>query len=178
VADAVLRSIKYYVSRFRGQIKPPVPPPDGVFLPLFDQLIRNILSGGGKGWNPPIVDTRPISIRLDYEPREAPDERVKVVGSAKYALSEHFAGDEARVEVSIRYRYIDDERVGDHVLLRVAPPNGFEVSTEDPAKFVGALIRGEEAKFDFESEPYAPTWSGRLYANGDVVPDLEVGAAE
>ena len=168
VAGEVARSVKYYVSKFRGEIKPQPRPREDIYLPVFDQFIRSVLSGGGRGWNPPVVDTRPVSIRLDYRPQAADDGLIRMVGSAKYSLSDHFEGDETDVEISIRDRYIDDDRVGDHVPLRIRAPQGFERSEGDQ-KFVGRLARGDEVRFDFESDPYLSSWSGRLYATADVV---------
>lgn len=176
VAETALKSIKYYVSKFRGQLKPAPRPREDVYLPVFDQFIRSVLSGSGRGWNPPVVDTRPVSIRLDYEPEAVDGDMVRVTGSAKYALSEHFQGEEADIEVSIRYRYIEDDRVGDHVPLDIREPDGFRALEGDEVKYLGSITRGEEVKFDFVSEPYVSSWSGRLYANAEVIPaDEDVG---
>jgi hypothetical protein len=165
----VATSIKYFVGRFRGQLKPPIRPPEDVNLPVFDQFIRSVLSGTGRGWNPPVVEPRPISIRLDHRPLVVDGERIRLSGTAKYSLSEYFTGDEADVEVSIHYRHLDDDRVGDYIPLRIKAPKGFHPSELDEAKYLGRLGRGQDFSFDFESDPYLATWSGRLFANGDVI---------
>jgi hypothetical protein len=121
----------------------------------------------GPGARQPVPDTRPISIRLDHRPREASRKGlIELVGSATYGLTEHFEGEVAQVTLTIAYRFIEDERVGEHAELSVTPPSGFVEAK--PGVFTGVLEREDEARFEFVSVPYDATWSGRLIVNGEV----------
>lgn len=167
IAAHVIKRIKQHVGNHRQRLKPPVPPPEQVDLPFFNQVMQKVMSGMGEGVRHPVPDTRPISIRLEHRPREASEEgRIELAGSASYSLSEHFGGDRASVKLTIVYRFIEDERVGEHSDLTIEPARGF---TEiEPGAFTGVLERGQEARFEFVSAPYDPTWSGRLIVNGEV----------
>lgn len=168
LANHVIKKIKERANNFRNRLKPPTPPPEDVDLPFFNDIMRKMMSGMAKGTKQPIPDTRPISIRLEYEPREASAPGlVQVVGSVSYSLSEHFEGDHAPVVVTIAYRFIEDDRLGDHADLKIVAPAGF-VSIDGGGGFEGVLKRGEEARFTFESAPYDSNWSGRLIVNGDL----------
>jgi len=169
VADAITRRTKQNVATFRNSIKPPVPPPEDVHLPYFDRFIRNVLAGKGSGWNPPVADNRPFSIRLSQRPEPAANAQIKLAGTARYSFSEHFEGEASDVVISLQYRFLEEDRVGQFIQLRVRPPSGFMEEEGKPSSFVGHLRRGEEALFEFESEPYAPEWSGRLFANGELL---------
>jgi len=167
VAEHVIRRIKQTVSNHRSRLKPPVPPPEEVNLPFFNNIMRRVMSGMGPGARQPVPDTRPISIRLDHRPREASRKGlIELVGSATYGLTEHFEGEVAQVTLTIAYRFIEDERVGEHAELSVTPPSGFVEAK--PGVFTGVLEREDEARFEFVSVPYDATWSGRLIVNGEV----------
>lgn len=167
VADHVIRRIKSTVQNHRARLKPPTPPPEEVNLPFFNEIMGRVMSGIGKGVRQPIPETRPISIRLEYQPREAhTDGLIEVAGSATYALSDHFDGDAARVSLHIAYRFIEDERVGEYADLNVMAPAGFEET--ETGVFEGILEHEGEVRFEFSSEPYEPNWSGRLIVNGEI----------
>ncbi|MBA4156184.1 MAG: hypothetical protein H0X65_01755 [Gemmatimonadetes bacterium] len=125
----------------------------------------------------PVPDTRPTTIRLEHELRPSGTSGlIKISGSAAYGLSEHFEGAVAPVTISIAYRFIEDERVGDHAPLRITSPDGFVLVAE--GVFAGVLERGQEARFEFSSLPYDPVWSDRLIVNGELrSAPAEAGAA-
>jgi len=171
VAKDILRRISDNVNRFRQTIKPPKPPPEDIRLSHFDSIIRRVMTGGNIGSNPPVGSTRPVSIRLNQELEPAGDDEVKLVGSASFSLSEHAEQDQADVNVSIRYRYVEDDRVGSNCEINVQPETGFEPEPESDSGYVGTLVRGQDAVFGFESAPYPSTWTTRLIVNADLVED-------
>lgn len=167
VAKHVIQRIKQTVNNHRARLRPQTPPPEEVTLPFFNDIIRRVMSGMGRGVRQPVPDTRPITIRLEQELRVAGTSGlIELSGSAVFALSEHFDGDVAPVTISIAYRFIEDERVGDHAQLRITSPVGFVLVAD--GRFAGALKRGQEARFEFRSPPYDPLWSGRLIANAEL----------
>lgn len=172
MAAHVIKRIKTAVQNHRQRVKPPTPPPEEVNLPFFNEIMSKVMSGMGKGVRQPVAETRPLSIHLDYQPRASGAEgRVELAGTARYSLSEHFEGEAARVEVTLSYRFIEDERVGDHARLDITAPPGF-LAKGDDGVFQGELKRDQEASFEFVSEPYDPNWSGRLIVDGEVMKDV------
>ena len=121
VADHVLRRITQACNNQRARLKPPVPPPEDMNLPFFDEIMRRVMSGMGGGTHAPILETRPISIHIDYRPVQAGD-RIRILGSASFSLSDHFKGTDANVELSIAYRFLEDDRVGELAAVRVRGP--------------------------------------------------------
>lgn len=170
IADHVISRVKSTVQNHRTRLKPPTPPPEEVNLPFFNEIMGKVMSGIGKGVRQPVPETRPISIRLDYQPRETGEAaeagHVELAGSAMYSLSEHFEGEAAKVVLDIAYRFIEDERVGEHAELKISPPPGF--NEVEKGVYRGVMKRNMEARFEFVSEPYDPNWSGRLIVNGEV----------
>lgn len=168
IAANVIRKIRQTVNNHRAKLKPPPPPPDQIDLPLFNEIMKRVMSGAGRGTRQPIPEVRPISIHLDYRAKAVgPD--VAVAGAASFTFSDHFEGDSAQVRFSIAYRFIEDERVGEPAVLAIeAPPHVVEV---EPGVYEGTLERGQETRFSFESEPYDSSWSGRLIVGGDIVED-------
>jgi hypothetical protein len=167
IAKHAIQRIKQTVSNHRNRLRPPTPPPDDVNLPFFNDIMRKVMSGMGRGVRQPVSDTRPITIRLEHELRLARSAGlIELSGSAVFGLSEHFQGDAAAVTISIAYRFIEDERVGEHVALRITSPDEFSRVTD--GVFAGVLERGQESRFEFVSAPYDPVWSGRLIANGEL----------
>lgn len=170
MANHVIAKIRQTVNNHRAKLKPPPPPPDKIDLPVFDEIMRRILAGSGRGVAPPVAEPRPISIHLDYHPKAVGDQ-VAVSGWASFALSDNFEGDRARVRYSIAYRFLEDDRVGEFADLSVVPPDGLE--EVEPGIYEGILERDSEVRFTFESVPYDSRWSGRLIVSGDVVPEKQ-----
>jgi hypothetical protein len=165
VADHILKRISQAYNNQRTRLKPQPPPPEDMNLPFFNEIMRRVMSGMGGGRRQPVPETRPISIHLDYEPVPA-GERIKLKGSAAFSLSEHHEGDHAEVELSIVYRFLEDDRVGEQAVINVEGPD--EMIEVEPGVFRGPLERHSEARLRFETQPYDPTWTGRLFVNGDI----------
>lgn len=169
VAKTILRRISDNVNRFRQSIKPPKPPPEDIRLSHFDSVIRRVMTGGNLGPNPPVGNTRPVSIRLNQELKSAGNDEVMLVGSARFSLSEHFKEDQAEVSVSIRYRYVEDDRLGSNCEINVEPESDFEPESDGDSKYKGTIVRDQNAVFEFETAPYPSTWTARLIVNADLV---------
>ena len=167
IAKATIERIRRRSAEFRRSHKPETPPAEQINLPFFDSIMRKVMSGGGTGWKAPIQDTRPVSIRLNYKPEEAGPGRVRVRGSATIGLSDHFDGDDSPIDLSIVYRFLEDDRVGQNAELAFKPPAGLSALPGEPGKFVGELIKGEDKVVKFVSEPYSHEWSGRLIVSAE-----------
>ncbi len=167
IADTVRKRIKANVATFRKLHKPPVPPPEDIHLPLFDSIMRKVMSGTGAGWKPPIHDTRPVSIRLKHAPEAAGHGLIRLRGSATFSLSDHFEGESGEVEASIFYRFLEDDRVGEYADLEFTPSGLLQPIVGDAGKFNGRMAKGDEVEIAFVSAPYSAEWSGRLIVNGD-----------
>jgi len=173
VAKDIRRRIRTNVNTFRNQIKPPVPPPEDVRLPHFDRLMRQVMRGRGLA-TPPLPDTRLLSIRVEYWPIVVDAGSIRVTGSVGFSLSEHYQGDAATVEISVQYKFIEDEHARTECSLDVEGPPGYE--SKDGVRYVGTIKRGDEVFLRFESESYPADWSGRLFANGEIVDDAGEGS--
>jgi hypothetical protein len=173
VADTVLRKIRSQVSNHRQRLKPPMPKSEDVVLPAFNDIMRRFLTGGGRGVPQPVADTRPISIRLHFEPEVVDDQSIRVRGWVAFSLSEHSQVDAAAVELSIVYRYLEEDRLGEIAALEFAPPKDLEFVQVSENVFRGRLERDEEARFEFVSEAYFSDWSGRLVANGIILGEAD-----
>ena len=173
VAKDIRRRIRTNVNTFRNQIKPPVPPPEDVRLPHFDRLMRQVMRGRGLA-TPPLPDTRLLSIRVEYWPIVVDAGSIRVTGSVGFSLSEHYQGDAATVEISVQYKFIEDEHARTECPLDVEGPPGYE--SKDGVRYVGTIKRGDEVFLRFESESYPADWSGRLFANGEIVDDAGEGS--
>jgi len=167
VAKQVINRIKHLVRDFRNDIKSKRAPVDNIQLPLFDDLMKRIVSGSAPGIRQPLHDTRPISIRTRYELRESDKAgMVQVEGTVSFSLSDNFKGDRALARYSVIYRFEEEGRAGALADLQVMPPEG--VTRVDDHTFEGTLERGEVAVFRFVSAPYDSSWSGRLIAKGQA----------
>jgi hypothetical protein len=165
VARHVIDRIKQTYNNHRNRLKPVAPPPEDMNLPFFNEIMRRVMSGTGTGVRQPVPETRPISIHLDHQPVEV-DGRVMIEGAATFALSDHFQGDSANVELSIVYRFVEDDRVGQPAELHFSGPEGMELGSD--GVFRGELAREDEVRIEFQSEPYDSNWTGRLLVNGAV----------
>lgn len=167
-AVTVLRKIKSQVNNHRNRLKPPVPRAEDVDLPLFNDIMRRVLSGASKGTSMPTPDTRPITINMEYEPEPVGDSQLRVKGSVRFALADHFTADEALTDIAISYRFIEDDRVGTTVSLKIRPPSAQGFAEVRPGVYRGLLRREEYARFEFSTEPYDLDWSGRLIVSGNL----------
>ena len=98
---------------------------------------------------------------------------LKISGSVSFSLTDHAPDDEAEVAVSIRYVFVEDDRIGDDARVTVKAPAGFRATSESKG-FVGRLAPGDEVRFGFETEPYRNDWTGELRANAELVKDTNI----
>ena len=181
LAGDVLKRIKSHVNKFRGEIKPKPKPPDQVRLPEFDRIMRVLFGGAGGGPRPPVADPRPFSIRPGGEVEATSDGRLRLEGAATVSLSEnHDPGDKQseQIEVSLRYRFIEDDRTGDEVEMVVVAPPGFEEVKDGANTYRGTLSMGEEVRFSYVSDDYDPEWTGRLYVTAELADAAGTGATD
>ena len=170
LADHIQKSIRSHAGRFRQALKPPERPPEQINLTHFDRLMSRLISGRGSGVVSTPNEPRPVTIRLD-DRRLVPlgNNSIQVEGSAAFALSEHYEDNNALVEVSIRYRYVEDERTGDVAEIEIEGPAEFVEERERPGVFTGTLSRDSQSVFRYTTEPYRAEWSGRLYAEATIL---------
>jgi len=171
VAKAVITRMRRRTAEFRKSHRPETPAPEQIHLPFFDSIMRKVMSGSGTGWKAPIQDTRPVSIRLDYGPEEAGPGLVRLRGRATIGLSEHFDGDSTPIDLSIVYRFLEDDRVGQPAELAFKTPARLFAVPGESGRFEGELERGFDQTVKFVSEPYSAEWSGRLIVSADPAPD-------
>lgn len=165
VAETVLERVKDHVRRFRNQLRPASRPAEDVRLPELERLFGRIFSSAGGSSNGPEPTERPFSISLAESVEAAGEETIQLVGSATFAVSDNHEPDEADVDVTLSYRFVEDGGNGEEALLQVVAPGGFDLVGESPHVFRGRLTR-ERSRFEFISAPYPADWSGRF--KGDV----------
>ena len=167
-AKRVQENIRKEINLFKKRLKPPNPPQEQTRLPVFDQLMRRLMRGGGSGPIGPPAAPRDVSIHLTPLAESTDDGRVRTTGHAEFALSDSFEGSQSAVRIRLRYLFVDDGRSGDRAELRVTPPDGFTPTADDATMFVGMLHRGQSAIFEFESEPHPEFWTGKFYAEAEL----------
>ena len=167
IAQTVIRRVKYYVRKFREALKPPSRPSETIDLPYFDKIMKKLMAGKGQSSRQPIYEERPLSINLDHQLVAVNDELIECSGNVQVSFSEHFEGEEAIVQVSIRYRYLEEERVGEESRVIIDPPPGFS-EEPDSGMYTGKLIKGDAVHFEFCTDQYRADWTGRLYVNAEI----------
>lgn len=169
VAASVHKKIRQEVAAFRKRLKPPLPDEERLRLPLLQDLFRELVDGKGPSTAPPPpADRRPIAIRIgeSLEVGE-PSHLVRMRARVAFALSEHCPDEEARVRLRIEYRFLEDARVGpERCNLHITAPSEFRWDADEQA-YVGRL-RHEFVDFAVLSDSYAPDWSARLWASGEL----------
>ena len=167
LAAVIRKRIRQRVADFRKALRPPPPKRKQVALPVFDRIMRKIVSGTGR--SRPIPETRPLSIETDIRRRPSGAGFVCLEGSVWFALSEHCDRDRAPVTVRIRVGLVEDDRAGDSIGVEVQPPNGFrKAGTRRTARYSGELDKDSKRRFRFESDPYRADWTARLQAEGKI----------
>ena len=172
IAADVTRTIKGRLNTFRGRLKPAVPKAEDVLLPFFNDVMRQVIRGDARGVPVPTSEVKPISIVPHADPEVASGSAIRVRGTVKFTLTEHASESKHLVDLTVAYRYVEDDRIGDHARLDfdLSDAPGFEQTRG--GTFRGTLKRDEPIQIAFVSEPYAPDWSGRLIVDGDFV-DVE-----
>ena len=173
LARGVLNWIKKHVNSFRSELKSPAKPADELRLPEFDRIMRAILKGGGPGKAPPPVDARPFSIRPGGEVLPNADGRLCLSGTARVEFSAHHSpetpeGDE--IEVSVQYRFVEEDRAGGRAELAIQVPHGFIQVPGRTDTFRGRLEASSMVEIEYVSEDYEPSWTGRLFVNAKLLP--------
>jgi len=165
------------VNRFRKDIKPKPKPNRDLKLPVWDELARQLegsVRGPGPQPPPPPSPPRPLSIIPGERLEPGPDDRVRVAGTASVSFSEHHTpsvleGD--LIEVRVRYQFEGaDRKETDEVAMLVTGPDDFEEVDGRNGTYRGRLGPNETAKFEYESDPYNPEWSGALSVEAELVP--------
>lgn len=171
LARGLLSRIKNNVNSFRNELKPKPKPAERLRLPEFDRIMRLLLSGRGSGKRPPPSERRPFSIHPGGLLRIASDGRLYLTGTAIVEFSEHhLPGEEGdEIEVSVRYKFMEDDRPGDRAELDIDPPPGFTLVSGRTDTFRGRLAEGSAARFDYLSEEYDPGWTGKLFVDAELV---------
>ena len=170
VARKIHNGITTAVRQFKKALSPPARPPEDLELPVFDRMMKRLLSGDSGRRVVPPVDVRPVSIGTNTRLESVGEDSVRVRGKAVVGLSEHHMGSEAPCAVSVRYRFVENDAAGDWVHIEVTPPNGF---TRVDGKYVGKLCRSNRAVFKFTTVPYRSDWSGRLIVDADLLDQSE-----
>jgi hypothetical protein len=169
LAESALRRITQEVRKFRDSLKTPPRPQEQMRMPEFDRLIARLMSGQTGGQVGPPPAPRDVSISCTPMAERVDDRHVRVTGQAQFALSDNFEGDHAMAKVLIRYRFDEDGRSGDAVPLEITQPPGFE-ATDNPDTFRGVLHHNLPAVFEYFSEPQPAIWTGKVYAEAELIP--------
>jgi hypothetical protein len=171
IAGDVTATIRRRLNAFRAKLKPAIPKAEDVLLPFFNEAMRQVIRGDAKGVPLPTAEVKPISIVPHAEPEVAGDSVIRVRGAVTFTLTEHASESKQLVDLTVAYRYVEDDRIGDHAKLQfdLSGAPGFEQTRG--GTFRGTLERDEPIQIAFVTEPYAPDWSGRLIVDGDFVDD-------
>ena len=181
LASELLKRIRQNVSSWRAQLKPKPKPAERLRLPELDRIMRSLLGGRGSGDRPPPAEKRPFSIRPGEKLATGPEGQLRLEGLAVVEFSEHHTtsgADGDLIEVSIRYRFMEDGRVGDRADLVIAAPEHFKPVPGRSDTFRGPLVSGSSAHFEYMSEEYDPDWTGKILVSAELVADQLLGNSE
>ena len=170
IAKSVLRKIRDRVADFRNKLKRPPRPREKIVLPVFDQLLRQLLRGQGGGPVRPPVGERQVTISVTPMAEAVSRDQVRVSGQAEFRLRDNFDGEECRARIRLRYILEEDGTAGSDVKLLIKPPPGLDPGDREGV-YVGLLRKGTSVTFDFESEPHSALWTGRFTAIADLIDD-------
>src|SRR5262249_21201246 len=136
-----------------------------------EDLFKRLIEGrSGSSQTGPTSEPRMVNIRIRQQVVGADATnpgRIRFRGAVGYALSNRHEGDEADVEVGIRYVFVEDQKAGDSCVLEIVAPLGFEAVPDQPGQFEGRLTH-EEIVFEVLSAPYEGDWTARFVATGDL----------
>ncbi len=170
LARKIKQGIKRRLRNFRKQLQPPERPSEHIELPHFDRIMRRLMAGHKTGPPPPPPPPpRPVTINLDHRLQEADGGAISLQGTVKVSLSEHCQEEKAKVAVSIRYRFLEDGKPGEAVETSITPHPGFVEDRKRPGVFLGELVKHERGVFEYTTDAYRSEWSGRLYAEAEIV---------
>ncbi len=169
VAKTIDNRIKNAVRAYRNSLRPPVPKPEDVRLPLLRDLFRSLVSGStGSRKPPPPPGPREVSIQIDQriEVDTDDDRRIRMAASVRFALSQHVEADSSAVRLGLSYKFVEDGRAGARCPLLVEAPDGFQPS-DDGLTFDGILTH-EPVDFRVLSDAYSGDWTAQLVASGEL----------
>jgi hypothetical protein len=167
VAESVTNNVKGAVREFRKRLKPPLPKEDDIRLPMLQDLMRKLLSGKGPVPPPPPPnETRLLSVSVDQDLKAAGTDEVYLVARVAVSLSEHIEVERAKVQVELKYRFVEDNRTGEECPAVIEPPAGF--TRQSDGSYIGVLGHGKD-RFVLTTEPYSCDWTGRLVADGKIL---------
>ncbi len=169
LAKVILGRVRAHANNFSRELKPKPKPAHSVRLPEFDRIMRALLSGSGSGKKPPPPRPRPFKIAPGGRLERAAGGLIRLTGTASVEFSDHHEpgiadGDE--IEVTLRYRFVEDDRSGERVEMAVNAPRGFAEAGNDT--FRGRLKAGEVARFEYLSDEYSQDWTGTLLVNAEL----------
>lgn len=169
VAGEIMTGIRRRVDAFRRTLKPALPKSEDISLPLFNNLLRKALRGDSYGIPSPTPDVKRINIMPTTELAAVSTGSVFVKGHVIFRLSEHVASESSMVRLFISYRFMEDQRLGDHASMEfdLADAPGFTQTAQ--GAFEGSLIQGSPIQITFTTEAYEPDWTGRLIVDAKLL---------
>lgn len=174
VAAEVLKAVAARTRKFQDRLKPPPPDASNIRLDVLADLFKGLARGdSGVPPLPPPDGDRDLSIGISsfQEPDES-NERLRVQGKVKVRLSDKFdKADRVVARVRVTYRFMEDERAGEHCPLTFS--GAFGDADEDG--WMEMIVGRENTEFGFVSDYYALDWSGRLAVSAEVVRGLPEG---
>lgn len=173
VARAVIDRVRRAAGDFRRSLKPSVAEEDDLHLPDLERLFSGVFSdtvvapfGGGIPIRDVIVEV------LEVGPETHDDgSSIRMCAVASVRLSDQFVDRAQRVEVTVRYHFLEDDRMGRPCPVSVSAPPGFEASSDQT--FIGMLTT-DAVEFEMSSEPYDIEWSGRLVVDAALAEESEL----
>ena len=175
LAKALTRRIKQAVASFRGHLTPIPKPAENLRMPEFDRIMRLLMRGGGGGDPPPPKpDERPFSIRPGGRLSAKEDGSLCLEGTARIEFSPHYEVDPdigGEIEVSVSYRFVEEDHPRGSVEMAIQAPSGFKPVQGRTDTYRGQLFPGTPAHFEYLSEDYDPTWTGKLFVTATLVSD-------
>lgn len=174
IASQVQVRLRDKVAEFKNRFKKPPPRPGDLNLPILDELSRLMR---GRKPKTPDPERRQVEIRI-LTPAHATAERdgsmvcraTVEVAVADWVWSE-ITVDEVTVSVSLNIAYVEDERLGDSLLISARCDNrsfGTDVANPGRLSFTGQLGRAEKVRFDVQSDPYASDWTVRFTPTAQI----------
>ena len=114
-------------------------------LPDLERYFKQILQGkGDTPPPPPPPDDRPLRIHIsDQRPEVDPGhpDLIRMRATIAFAMSPDAEEDAAEVELSVRYVFMEDGRVGDPCPLTIDAPEGFSAVEDKPGTY-GCPLQG------------------------------------
>jgi len=174
VAAEVLKVVAARTRKFQDRLKPPPPDASNIRLDVLADLFKGLARGdSGVPPLPPPDGDRDLSIGITSH-QEADDdgEHLRVIGKVKIRLADKYEkADRAVARVRVSYRFMEDERAGEHCPLTFAGPLG----DTDEDGWMQVIVGRENLEFGFTSDRYESDWTGRLAVSAEIVRELQEG---